>query len=178
MPPVVGVKRNETMTRCREGSLGLEVRGTLGAGEHGVGFVVVVEALVDGVPVEVARELHGDVMEEAGGAGAVADLDWSGGRLAGVDAFDPVGVLLGGGVEVDLVGADDGVEDLGVAGHKGLDLRGWRAVGGGGGHFIARHEDPALGAVPLDAVGEVAGDVHGDAVGVDGVGEELSVDVP
>ena len=35
-----------------------------------------------------------------------------------------------------------------------------------------------FGAVPLDAVGEVAGDVHGDAVGVAGVGEEFSVDVP
>jgi hypothetical protein len=108
--------------------LGLDVRGALGAGEHGVGFVVVVEALEDGVPVEVAGELHGDVVEEAGGAGAVADLDWGGGWFAGVDALDPVGVLLGGGVEVDLVGADDGVEDFGVAGHKRLDLRGWRAV--------------------------------------------------
>ncbi len=76
----------------------------MGAGEHTVRFVVVLEALEDGVPVEVARELHGDVMEEAGGAGSVAKLDRGGGWFAGVDALDPVGVLFRRGVEMDFVG--------------------------------------------------------------------------
>lgn len=108
--------------------LGFDEGVSLRAGEHGVGFVVIVEALEDWIPVEVARKLHRDVMKQAGGAGAVADLDWGGGWFAGVDALDPVGVLLGGGVEVDLVGADDGVEDLWVAGHEGFDLLSGRAV--------------------------------------------------
>lgn len=86
------------------------------------------EALEDRVPVEVAGELHGDVVEEAGGTGAVADLDRCGWGFAGVDALDPVGVLLGGGVEVDLVGADDGVEDFWIARHQRFDLDGRRAV--------------------------------------------------
>ena len=108
--------------------LGFDVGVALGAGEHGVGFVVIVKALEDWIPVQVARQLHRDVVKEAGGAGAVADLDRSGGGGAGVDALDPVGVLLGGGVEVDLVGAYDGVEDLWVAGHERFDLRCWSAV--------------------------------------------------
>lgn len=108
--------------------LGFDEGVSLRAGEHGVGFVVIVEALEDWIPVEVARKLHRDVMKQAGGAGAVADLDRSGGGLAGVDALDPVRVLFVRGVEANLVGTDDGVEDLRVARHEWFDLRRWRAV--------------------------------------------------
>ena len=136
------------------------------------------EALAFWVPVEAAVGLHGDVVEEAGGAGAVADFHGCGGLFARADALDPVEVLLGAGVEVDLVGADDGVEDFGVAGDEGLDREFVCGGGGGRGLLVTGDKEVSFGAVPLDAVGEVARDVHGDAVGVDGVGEELSVNIP
>src|SRR5258705_675885 len=126
----------------------------------------------------MALGLHRNVVEQAGGAGAMADLGGCGGGFAALDAVEPVTVLVVALVEMHLVGADDGVENLWIAGHEGFDLRSLAGGFGGGGHLVAGDEDPALGAVPLDAVREVAGDVHGDAVGVDGMGEEFSVDVP
>ena len=104
--------------------LGFDVGVALRAGEHAVCLVVVVEALEDRIPLQVTWKLHGDVMEQAGGAGAVADLDWGGGLLAGVDALDPVSVLLGCCVQVNLVGADDGVEDLRITCHEWFDFDG------------------------------------------------------
>src|SRR6266550_3094619 len=99
--------------------------------------------------------LHGNVVKQTSGTRPMTDLGGRGRGFAALDAVEPIAVLIVALVEVDLVGADDRVEDLRVAGHEGFDLRGLAGGGGRGGHLVAGDEDPALGAVPLDAVGEV-----------------------
>src|SRR5207237_4563508 len=88
--------------------VGDRVRPTLRARPQRVGLVVVLEGLPHRIPVELPLQLHGHVMEQAGRAGAVGDLDGRDGRLAGPHALQPVEVVLRAPGQVDLVGPDDG----------------------------------------------------------------------
>src|ERR1035441_3444502 len=68
-------RRPRGYSRCDTSALRFEpVRGALWATQHSVRFVVVLETLLHWIPVEMPFELHGDVIQQAGGAGAVRDL--------------------------------------------------------------------------------------------------------
>ena len=81
-------------------------------------------------------------------------------------------------IQVNLVRTDDALQNLRIARHQRLqrnrlspriacrDLR------------ISGHKDPAFAPIELDAIGKVSADVHGDAVRIDGMGQELAVDIP
>ena len=92
----------------------------------------------------MALGLHGDVVEQAGGAGAMADLGGRRRSFAALDAVEPVAVLVVALVEMHLVRANDGVENLRIARHQWFDLRGLAGGCGGRGHLVAGDEDPAL----------------------------------
>src|SRR4051794_21338362 len=77
------------------------IRCALGTRKHAVRLVVVLEALLHRIPVELALEHHGHVVNEAGGAGAMPHFhrrDW---LLAADDAIQPIAVLLLAFVQVD-----------------------------------------------------------------------------
>ena len=80
----------DRMRRPRAGGAFLQRLGVeavplpLRPAQHGVGRVVADEALGRRVPVQPPAGVHGDVMEEAGRAGAVADLGGRDRRLAGI----------------------------------------------------------------------------------------------
>lgn len=81
-----------------------------GRGNQTVRFGILDEPLDVGVPAEFAAQFHGDVAEEAHGAGTVSDFDRGGRGLAGPDALEEVAFVAAAFVEVDLVRAEDGFE--------------------------------------------------------------------
>ena len=78
------------------------VRRTHRPRQHRVRLVVVLEALLDRIPVQLAIGLHRDVMQQARRAGAVRDLDRRDRLAPRADAFEPVAVMVGALVEMDL----------------------------------------------------------------------------
>ena len=60
---------------------GENVGCALRARKHAIGLVIVVKAFGDWVPVQLAFSLHRDVVDEAGGAGTMAELGGGGGLL-------------------------------------------------------------------------------------------------
>ena len=75
-----------------------------------------------GIPVQFAVHLHGNVAHQAGGAGTVAYFGRCHRFFAGSNGIEPVVVLFGGLVEVDLIGTYLGLQDLGIAGIQGLQF--------------------------------------------------------
>jgi len=106
------------------------------------------------------------------------DLRRRGWSFPGPDAFEPVAMLVIALIQVDLVRANHAVKNLRVARHKRLQRNRLSSRIAGRDFNIAGDKDPAFGSIELDTVWEVAADVHGDAVGIDGMGEKLTVDIP
>jgi hypothetical protein len=115
-----------TARKSRE--LGFDVGVALGAREHGVGFVVVLEALKHRIPVQVPRQLHSDVMKQTSRASSMPNLDRGRGWFARVDALDPIRMLLSRGIKMNLIRPNHRVKNLRIARHKWFNLHGWRAV--------------------------------------------------
>ena len=128
---------------------------------QGVGGRVILEPFRGRIPFEFAAELDGDVAEVTDRGDPVADVDREIGVLAALDAVEEIAVFaVGVGVEVEFVGADDGIED---GGGTGLERTAPAGVA-----------DPAVGADELDAgIARFAG--HDDAVGV-AVGDIVILD--
>ena len=70
------------------------VRRALRPRQHRVRLVVVLEPLLDRIPVQLALRLHRDVVEQAGRAGAVRDFDRRDRLLPRADALQPVAVMV------------------------------------------------------------------------------------
>src|ERR1035437_10089150 len=68
------------------------------AGQMFVGFGVAGEFFLDGVPVELAAGVVGDVAEQGGAGGAEADLYIRGGAFARAHGIDERGGVKGGSV--------------------------------------------------------------------------------
>ena len=81
-----------------------------------IGIVVVDESLSLRIPIQFSGDLHGDVAEQAGAAGAMADFGLGNGQLSGLDALQPVEMLLRASIELRFFGPDLGVQDAGMAG--------------------------------------------------------------
>jgi hypothetical protein len=71
------------------------IRRPLRTRYHGIGFVIVFEPFQYGIPIEFTIQFHGDVLQQAGGAGAVGNFRRSDVFLSGADAFQPVAVVVG-----------------------------------------------------------------------------------
>ena len=125
--------------------------------QHRVGRVVADEALGRRVPVQPPAGVHRDMVQQAGRAGAVADLGGRDGGFAAPDAVEPVPVLVVALVEMDFVRADDAVEDFGSLASSGstFGLAPWSV-----GVVISSRVTKIQPSVPieLDAVGKVARD--------------------
>src|SRR5579859_3742937 len=76
-------------------------RENAGTGEHGVGFVVFLEALGARVPVEFSLEHHGHVVDEACRAGTMAEFGGRDGLAAAEDRIEPVAVLFLAFIQMD-----------------------------------------------------------------------------
>jgi hypothetical protein len=149
----------------------------LGTGTHGVGLVVADEHFLDGIPSELAAQLHRDPAEDAGAGGAMRFFRGGHRRLAGLDADEPVEVVVGALVQMDFIGAELRVQNRGVAGVEGFAVGAGRVAGSGFG-AAAADEDPALVALEAHAVGELVVNDHGDAIGVFRLDMVGAVDVP
>src|ERR1700754_656500 len=78
-----------------------------------VSLVIANDALGNRVPFEMlVGQMHRHAMDQAGRAGAVAQFGGGDMGLARADRVQPVPVLLGAAVEMNLVGADYTVKDL------------------------------------------------------------------
>src|SRR6266567_2410188 len=155
------------------------VRSTLGTRDHTVRMVVVFEALLYGIPVQLAFEHNVHVVDEARGAGAVSKLGGRDGLFAADDALQPVAVLLLAFVELDLVGTDDRLDDRAIAGgERGIVVELGHGIALGDLLVAARNENPALRSIELDPVGIVAADAHTHAVRIQRFSLEGTVHVP
>src|ERR1017187_8567222 len=98
------------------------VGGTLFAGEHLVGFVVVQEALHPGMPLDSAPQTHGGMGEQAGAARAMTHLGGGRGLLTGADAGEPVQMVIvaGTGMQMDFAILDAGRQYPAIAGVERL----------------------------------------------------------
>ena len=81
-------------------------------------------------------------------------------------------------IQMNFIRSDYALQNLGVTAHQ--RLQGLRlATRIAGGNFnIAGHKDPSLAALELDAIGKISADVHGDAVGIEAMGQEITVNIP
>lgn len=91
------------------------------AREKTCGNIVTLNHFCLRIPVDAMLRLHGDPMQEAGGAGAMAYFGGSDGRFARVNAVEPVSVLIVGCVDVVFGRANDRVKDFGIAGAERND---------------------------------------------------------
>ncbi len=81
-----------------------------------IGIIVVDESLSLRIPIQLSGDLHGNVAEQAGTAGAMADFCLGDGQLSGLDALQPVEVLFRAPVELGFLGSDLGVQNAGMTG--------------------------------------------------------------
>ncbi len=98
--------------------------------EHAVGFGVADKLFCFWIPLELAAELHGNVMDHADAVGAVPGFDGVAGIRAGAHATQEVGLVVLAFVEVDAVVGYFFAEDGPVGGRE----------------FAAIHPDPTVGA--------------------------------
>src|SRR5690606_20661574 len=72
-----------------------DIRFSLRPRQHRISLVVVVlEAFLLGIPVDLPVELHGDMMEQASRAGSVCFFHRRDSRLIVADCFQPVAVVI------------------------------------------------------------------------------------
>jgi len=84
-------------------------------GEHCICGVIVLEFFLFRIPMQRAPGLHGDVMEQARRAGTVRDLSRRNRFLPAADAVQPIAVVIGTFVQMNLIPADRGFYDPGIA---------------------------------------------------------------
>ncbi len=148
-------------------------------GEKTGGDVVALHGLGFWIPEDTMLRLHGDPVQQTGGAGAMPDLGCRHGRFARVNAIEPIAMLIVGCVDLPLRRAYHRIENFGIAGAKWKDRLCRSAEGcSRRGPGVAADKDPAFVADPLDAVFKIAGDGHDHAVGVAAVGFKGAVHVP
>ena len=122
--------------------------------------------------------LHRNVVHQAGGTGAVADLGWSDGSFSRPDAFQPVSMLVVALIQVNFVRTNHTFENLRIARHQRLERNrlssriAWRNF------RIPGDEDLSLGPIEFDPIRKVAADIHGDAIRVNRMGQKLAMDIP
>ena len=70
------------------------VRKPLRARQHSVGLIVILKALFRWIPVQSPLRFHRDVVQQTGGTRPVSDLSGCDRRFSGLNAFEPVSVLV------------------------------------------------------------------------------------
>src|SRR4051794_6902729 len=88
------------------------VRRSLRAAEHRICLVIVLESFLYRVPIQLAFRFHGDMVQQACGAGPMPDLDWCNRLLTAPDAVEPVPVLFLALIEVNFVRTDYTVKNF------------------------------------------------------------------
>src|SRR5271166_2446091 len=138
-------------------------RITVRPAEHPGCLIIAHDLLGPGVPAQaLAAQPHGDIAQVADGNRPVGDLDRRRGRPARDHAVDEIAEVIVALVEVDLSGADLGIED------------GFRV----GRVLAAVRVDRPLGALEGDPHAISVGDAHGHAVFVDGLEVKVGRGVP
>ena len=146
--------------------------------QHAVCLIIVLEAFPHRIPVQSAPGFHGNMMQQARRARSVPNLGRRNGSLPAANAFEPVAMLVIALIQVNLACPDYAIENLRIAGHQRLQRNRLAARVARGNFYIAGNKDPSFAPVELDAIGKVSTDVHCHAVRIDGMGEELAVDIP
>ncbi len=100
----------------------------------------------------------------------MSNLGGRDGSLPAADTFQPVAMLVIALIQMNFICPNHAVQNLRIAGHQRLQSYRLAARIAGGDFNIPGHKDPSLAAVELDAIGKVPADIHGDAVGIDGMG--------
>src|SRR5437016_4055962 len=103
----------------------------LRARTHRVGLGIVEERFFGGVPTQLAAQLHGNPGEDARASGAVSFFRGRYCRPAGLDAGEPVEVVVFAFMKMDFAGADVRFQNLWITGGEGLTLNAGGIAGGG-----------------------------------------------
>ena len=71
--------------------------------QHGVGHFTIPEPLLFGIPLQSAGYFHRNMADQTDGAGPVPYLDRGDRFLSGLDAIEPVAVMIIAYIEMDLI---------------------------------------------------------------------------
>lgn len=86
--------------------------------QQSIGLVVIDKAFVQRIPVQGPWQAHGNVVNQAGRASAMTNLNRGDGLFSGGNAIKPIAMVLLTAVEIDLICANHRLDDFGVAGRK------------------------------------------------------------
>ncbi len=94
----------KTTVRCRFFSMESIQRpgGAIWACQHGIGFCIVDEAFVNGIPIQRSAESHGDVCEMAARDGTVSDFGGADRLSACADTVEEILYMVFGFIESDV----------------------------------------------------------------------------